>query len=113
MTIIFKNSTKKSTQIRHIWWQIYALLFLLKVFQFDKFEGSDFKYENGYLKFYQKHPNNAFLAQIYAVLYFWKILRFVKFEGVGLKYGNNYFQSLIEKYPNKAFLVGNLRIFVF
>ena len=62
MTILFKNSNKKSTKIRHFLSQIYVLLFLFKVFQFEKFEGSDFKYENSYLKFYQKHPNNAFLV---------------------------------------------------
>ena len=55
MTILFKNSTKKNTQIRHVLSRIYALLFLFKVFQFGKSESVDFKYENSYLKFYQKN----------------------------------------------------------
>ena len=46
-------------------------------------------------------------------MYFCKILQFDKFEGADFKYGNIYFQSLPQKYPNKAFLVANLGIFVF
>ena len=105
---------QKSNEIRHNWWQIYVLLFLFNFLQFDKFEGADFKHEDSYLKFYQKNIQiTHFWFQIYAVLSFWKILQFQKFEGADLKYGNNYFQSLPEKYPNKAFLVANLGIFFF
>ena len=102
---------QKSHEIRHNWWQIYVLLFLFNFLQFDKFEGADFKHEDSYLKVYQKEIQiTHFWSQIYAVLYFWKISQFQKFEGADLKYGNNYFQSLPEKYPNKAFLVANLGI---
>ena len=40
-------------------------------------------------------------------------LQLGKFEGVDLKYGNSFFQIAAHKYPNKAFLVRNLRIFIF
>ena len=63
MTILFKNSNKKSTQIRHIWWQIYALLFLFKVLQLDKYGGTDFKYGNKYFQnLLQKYKNKALLV---------------------------------------------------
>ena len=112
ITILFKNSNKKSTQIRHICSQIYALLFLLKVFQFDKSEGVDFKYENSYLKFYHKNIEITRFC-IFPLVYFCKILQFDKFGGADFKYGINYFQSLRQIYPNKAFLVRNFGIFFF
>ena len=112
MTILFKNSNKKSTQIRHICSQIHALLFLFKVFQFDKSEGVDFKYENSYLKFYHKNIEITHFC-IFPLVYFCKVLQFDKFGGADFKHGINYFQSLPQIYPNKAFLVRNFGIFFF
>ena len=66
------------------------------------------------LKFYQKSIQIRHIwSQIYALLLLFKVLRFSKSEGADYKYGNNYFQSLPQKYPNKAFFVRNLGIFVF
>ena len=89
-------------------------MFLFKIFQFDKFESWDFKYGKSCLKFYQKNTQiTHFWSQIYTVLYFCKILQFDKAVGAEIKYGNNYFESLLQKYLNKAFLFGNFGIFVF
>ena len=44
---------------------------------------------------------------MFSVLYFCKTLQFAKSEGADLKNGNNYFQSVHQKYPNKAFFVPN------
>ena len=41
-----------------------------------------------------------------------KILQLHKFEGVDFQYDNSFFKILPQKYPNKAFLVPNLGIFV-
>ena len=45
--------------------------------------------------------------------FFREILQIVKCEVAHFKYGNSFFQSLAQKYPNNAFLVPNLLIFVF
>ena len=48
--------------MRHIWLQLYALLFLFKVLQFNKSEGADFKYGNNCFQILpQKYPNKPFL----------------------------------------------------
>ena len=92
--------------------KIYALLFLFQVLEFGKSDAVDFKYENSYLKFYHKNIEITHFC-MFSVLYFCKILQFDKFEVADFKYGNNYFQSLPQKYPNKAFFVANLGVFVF
>ena len=78
---------QKSKEMRHIWSQIYELLFLFKVLEFDKSEYRHFKYENSYLKFYQKNIQTTYFC-IFSVLYFFKILQFDKFEGADFKYSN-------------------------
>ena len=45
--------------------------------------------------------------------FFHKILELDKFEGADFKYANSFFLILVKQYPNKIFLVPNLRIFVF
>ena len=42
-----------------------------------------------------------------------KILQIGKFEGADFKYDKYCFQISAQKYPNKAFLVPNLGIFIF
>ena len=59
----FLKYYQKNTQITHIWSQIYALLFVFKVWQFVKSEGADFKYGNNYFQSLpQKYPNKSFLV---------------------------------------------------
>ena len=40
-------------------------------------------------------------------------LQFHKFEGAYFKYGNSFFKITVQKYSNKAFLVSNLKFFLF
>ena len=69
----FLKFYQKNIQIRHIWSQIHALLFLFKVLQFDKSEGADSKYGNSFLKFYMKNIQTRHFC-IFLVLYFCKTL---------------------------------------
>ena len=98
----YENSYLKfypiNTQIRHIWSQIYALLFSFKVLQFDKFESADFKYENSYLKFYQKNIEITHSwSQIYAVSYF--LQNFAVWQIWGRWF--QIWQKLFSKIPSK------------
>ena len=81
--------------------------------ELEKFEGADFKYDNRFLKF---QPQNTqtwyFLSQIQAFSLFHDILQLDKFEGVDFKFDNSFFQIAAQNYPNHAFLVPNLDIFV-
>ena len=62
--IIFKDSLK-NTQIRNFWSQIWAFLFFRKSLELDKFEGTVSKYDNTFLKFYQKkYSDKAYLVEI-------------------------------------------------
>ena len=50
----------------------FGILFFREIFQIDKFEGADFKYENSFFKTLpQKCPNQAFLFKETQVTHFW------------------------------------------
>ena len=86
--------------------KIYAFLFFYKVLLLDKFASADFKYDNNFLKFYSKITQmRDFLCQIKAFLFFQKFLK--------LDMWQCYLQIPTQDYPNKAFLVPNLRVFIF
>ena len=46
-------------------------------------------------------------------MFFGEILEIGKCEGAHFEYGNIFLKILVQKYPNKAFLVPNLGIFAF
>ena len=67
--------------------------------QIDKLEGSDFKYQNIFVKFYPskiptldsfcgKYPIRHVWCQIYSFLFFYEMLQSEKFEGSIFKYDN-------------------------
>ena len=114
----------ENTQRRHSWSQIQTFLLFYDILQLDKFKRADFKSGNSFLKILaQKYPIKAFLvkntqkwhfwSQIQAFLFLHKILELGKLEGTDFKYVNSFFKILAQKYPNKAFLVPNLVIFLF
>ena len=78
----FLKNLPKDTLIRHFQSQIQAFLFFRKVFQIDKFEGANSKYENSFLKFQPKNIKiKHFLSQIQTFLLFCEILQIYKFQG--------------------------------
>ena len=86
--------------------KIYAFLLFYKVLQLNKFAGADFKYDNSFLKFLPKITQiRDFLCQIKAFLFFQKMFK--------LDMWQYYLQIPTQDYPNKAFLVPNLRVFIF
>ena len=59
-------------------------MFFREILQIDKFEGDDFKYDNGFSKnLAQKAPNKAFLVPNLGIFIFSKILQF---KGTDFKY---------------------------
>ena len=68
-------------------------MFLWKILQLDKFEGTDFKYDNiFFLIIAQKHPNKAFLVPNETFSFFHEVLQLGKFEGDNFKYNNIIFK---------------------
>ena len=45
-------------------------------------------------------------------MFFLEISQLGEFKSSGFKYDNSFFKTLTQKYPNKALLVLNLRIFI-
>ena len=81
------------------------IFFFCKIFQLDKFEGADFKYENSFLKILappKKKPDKAFLVPNLGISLFHEVLELNKFEGADFKYDNS-----SPKYLNLVFLVPN------
>ena len=73
--------------MRHCWSQFQGFLFFGEFFQFDKFEGADFKYGNPFLKFYPKKTQIRHCCfQALSVLFSRETLQFNKFERADLKY---------------------------
>ena len=72
----------------------------------DKFEGTDFKYENTFFDIpAQKISNKAFFGpQIIYFCSFYKILILDKFGVADFKYNNSDFKILAQNYPSKAIL---------
>ena len=61
-------------------------------------------------------PKNTQISHFWSQIltfFFRKILLLGKSEGADLKYGNSFFKIPVQKYPNQAFLVSNLRIYIF
>ena len=113
MTTVLIKFWPKNTQIRHLQSLIYAFSLFHKILQIDRFEGADFKYDNSFLKFLPKNTQiRHFWSQIQAFSLFHKILRLDKFEGADFKCDNSSYKILAQKYPNKAFLIPNLGIFI-
>ena len=53
-----------------------------------------------------------FWSQIQEFLVFLRNLELDKFEGADFKYDNRFFKTVAQKYPQEAFLVQNLGIFI-
>ena len=70
-----------------------GILFLHQILGFDKFELSDFNYDNCVSKF---HPKNSkimhFWSQLLRFFVLHKTLYFDKFNGGDFKYNNSFFQ---------------------
>ena len=114
MTIVFLKFQLKNTQIRHFWSQIQAFSLFHDILQLEKFEGADFKYDNSFIKFQPKNTQiRHFWSQMQPFLFFSENLQIGKFEGADFKSDNSVFKMYAQKYPNNAFLVTNLRIFIF
>ena len=91
-------------------WPKLGFFFFLKIFQLDKFEGADFKYDNTVLTWQSKLTQiSIFGFKFKYFCFFRKILQLDKFEGADFNYS---FQIPSQKYRNKAFLLQNLGIFV-
>ena len=58
-TIVFFKILPKNAKIRYFWSQFLCFLVLHKTLHFDKFESTDFKYDNIFLACYPKHANKA------------------------------------------------------
>ena len=99
MTILFSNSSPKIHN-SDIFGPKFRHFFFRETLQIDKFEGTDFKYDNSFFKILaQKYPVKVFLvkntqkqhfwSQIQTFLFLHKILQLDKFENVGFKYDNS------------------------
>ena len=64
----------KNTQARHFWPQIETFLFFREILKLNKFEGTDFKYDNIVFKFQPKNIQISYLwSQVYVFLFFHEI----------------------------------------
>ena len=55
MTMVFKNLAQKYSNKAFLVPNLDILVFFCKNLQLDKFEGADFKYDKGFLKFWPKN----------------------------------------------------------
>ena len=104
LRVLFSNRTKVSQSIFGP--KFRDFLCFRKSLQLEKFEGADFKYDNGFLKFKVKNTQiRPFWCLIKKFLFFRKILRIDKFDGADLKFDNSFFKILAQKNLNKRLLL--------
>ena len=101
-------------------------MFFRKIFQLNKFEGADFKYDNSFFNLNPPPPTpppkkkkkkktkqiRYFWSQIYAFSFFHKILQLDKFEGADFKYNNISFKFQ-SKIPKLAIFCLKFKYFCF
>ena len=90
---------------------VIFVFFFHKIFQIDKLEGVDFKYDNIFFKILaQKYSNETFLVPNIFIFFFWRFFAIRKIRGCSFQIYKKHSQI---RAPNQAFLVPSLRIFVF
>ena len=78
---------------KHFDFQIYQFSLCHKIYQLDKFEGTDFKHDNIVFKLQPKNTQiRHFWSQIKSFSFFHKILQLGKFEDADFKYDNIVFK---------------------
>ena len=81
---------------------------MYQTLQLEKFESTDFKYDNAFSKLLK-----AFLVPNLNFLHLYKTLKSEKFKGVDFKYDNSFFQILTCMCQIIVILVPNLIFFGF
>ena len=82
--------------------------------QLDKFEETDFKYHNIFLKCEPRNAPKIVFGPKFRYCFFVKFCKLTNLKRTDFKYDHSFFMTkvLFRKYPNKAFLVPHLNIFV-
>ena len=103
----------KSTQTRHFSNRKSEFFVLHENIYFVKFEGADFKYDNGFFKFQCK---NTQLKEIFvpSLIFFFnmKLCVLLNSKDADFKYDMSYF-AFSPEYQNKVLLIPNLKFFCF
>ena len=106
MTIFFSDSSLEKPKFKDFY-------FLTKFCQKTKSRALMSNMTIGFQNYYPKHSNKAFLAPKFMNLLLHQSLQLDKFEGTDLKYEYSVSKYQPQNNPNEAFLVLNLRIFIF
>ena len=107
----FENSSPKIPKEGIFGPKVRYICFFLRILQYYKIEGTDFKYDNRLLNFSLKKLK-AFLVSNLGVFIFWQNFAISQIRGCWLQIWQYYFRIAAQNYPNQAFLIPNLRIFI-